>query len=286
MAKRFTDTEKWRKPWYRKLSSENKVLWQYFLDNCDHAGIIKLDADIIEMDTSIATSINKIEVDFKGKVFRVSEEHHFIPKFITFQYSEKFLNNNDKCGNSARSRLSMFGISISCKNGKLVPEMLGASEELARSYAGAMVTVKVIDTVKDIVTATDAAPATKESKPKQKDRRVSRPLSVEQINRLEEILGEKTVLDLSEKYCMRYVVEQIPDMKDWLLEKLGTKEEKTDVGARRFVSGWLGRGWDKWQRMNPEELDSKFKARQDELAAELNQMDEEFNSNESNNLRH
>ncbi len=39
MAKRFTSTDKWRDPWYRKLPYPYRDFWQYILDNCDNAGI-------------------------------------------------------------------------------------------------------------------------------------------------------------------------------------------------------------------------------------------------------
>ena len=41
MAKRFTDTEKWKDEWYTELSSDYKIIWQYLLDTCDNAGIYK-----------------------------------------------------------------------------------------------------------------------------------------------------------------------------------------------------------------------------------------------------
>ena len=44
MAKRFTDTGKWKKKWIRQLDPKYKLFWFYLLDNCDHAGVF--DADI------------------------------------------------------------------------------------------------------------------------------------------------------------------------------------------------------------------------------------------------
>ena len=43
MAKRFTDTDIWKKPWFRKSSPTQKCLFRYFVDNCDHAGILDID---------------------------------------------------------------------------------------------------------------------------------------------------------------------------------------------------------------------------------------------------
>ena len=41
MAKRFTDTDKWKDDWFLSLTNDQKVIWIYILDTCNHAGIIK-----------------------------------------------------------------------------------------------------------------------------------------------------------------------------------------------------------------------------------------------------
>ena len=45
MSKRFTDTEKWDRPWYRKLPVQYKMLFLFILDKCDIAGIWYVDFD-------------------------------------------------------------------------------------------------------------------------------------------------------------------------------------------------------------------------------------------------
>lgn len=44
--KRFTDTDKWKESWFRKLTAAQKCLWFYMQDNCDHAGFIELDLEL------------------------------------------------------------------------------------------------------------------------------------------------------------------------------------------------------------------------------------------------
>jgi len=39
MSKRFTATEKWDDPWYRKLPCKYRDFWQYILDRCDNSGV-------------------------------------------------------------------------------------------------------------------------------------------------------------------------------------------------------------------------------------------------------
>jgi len=45
MPKRFTDSEKWKDPWFRKLSTTGKLLFLYLCDQCDIAGFWEIDLD-------------------------------------------------------------------------------------------------------------------------------------------------------------------------------------------------------------------------------------------------
>jgi hypothetical protein len=85
MSKRFTETDKWRDPWFRNLSSQAKQLWLYLLDNCDKVGLIQIDLRLASTDcgqhineTHLAELSSRLEDCGNGK--------HLIPKFIHFQY--------------------------------------------------------------------------------------------------------------------------------------------------------------------------------------------------------
>ena len=85
MAKRFTDTEIWKKKWFRKLPPEEKLFWFYVKDNCDVAGVIELDLELCSF--QIGTEINaNILSNFKEKIIRLENGKYFIPTFIPFQY--------------------------------------------------------------------------------------------------------------------------------------------------------------------------------------------------------
>ena len=87
MAKRFTDTEKWKKPFIRNLSAPYKLLWLYICDDCDHAGIWQVDIDVARI--RIGEDINEQDaVKFFGdKVVRIDNGNKwYIPSFIDFQY--------------------------------------------------------------------------------------------------------------------------------------------------------------------------------------------------------
>lgn len=85
--KRFTETNKWRDPWYRNLSSSAKQLWEYLRDNCDAIGLVEIDLSLTSADCG--QKINETHIAELGdRVQRLSDRRFFLPKFITFQYGE------------------------------------------------------------------------------------------------------------------------------------------------------------------------------------------------------
>jgi hypothetical protein len=95
MAKRFTDTDKWKKPFLRKLKSEYKLLWVYILDECDHAGIWQVDFDVAEIKLGEKLNMEDAIESFEGKIHVFDEgQKWFIYDFIDFQYGELSKGNN------------------------------------------------------------------------------------------------------------------------------------------------------------------------------------------------
>jgi hypothetical protein len=95
MAKRFTDTDKWKKGFMRNLPIKYKMLWLYMLDDCNHAGVWETDFEVASI--RIGSKINEKEA---AKVFashiKIFDKGNkwFIPKFIDFQYGT--LNENSR----------------------------------------------------------------------------------------------------------------------------------------------------------------------------------------------
>jgi hypothetical protein len=104
MAKRFTDTEIWKKQrWFRKLSPVNKLAFFYIKDQCNHAGIWKIDcSDLIDdiglKDFNLDEFINEMNLDFdkingskihKERVKKVKDNNLWITGFLQFQYESK-----------------------------------------------------------------------------------------------------------------------------------------------------------------------------------------------------
>ena len=108
MAKRFTDSDKWKKRWFRKLNNNEKVFWMYLLDQCDHAGIWEVDFELAayfcgeSSDYEIKNTFNKQFIEFDdGKRW-------FIKDFIEFQYGR--LNEKNRAHLSAIMRLKQFDL--------------------------------------------------------------------------------------------------------------------------------------------------------------------------------
>lgn len=89
MPKRFTDTDKWKKPFIRTLQGPYKLLWLYILDDCDHAGIWQVDFEVaririgeqVDKQTALNIFADRIEVFGGGSKW-------FIKDFIDFQYGQ------------------------------------------------------------------------------------------------------------------------------------------------------------------------------------------------------
>jgi hypothetical protein len=87
MAKRFTDTDKWKKPFVRGLQGAYKLLWFYICDDCDHAGIWQVDLDVAEIRTGEKLNLLEAIKNYGEKIIPIDNgSKWFIPSFIEFQY--------------------------------------------------------------------------------------------------------------------------------------------------------------------------------------------------------
>jgi hypothetical protein len=85
--KRFTETQKWEDPWFRKLKPEMKLLWQWILDRCDNAGIIDPDIELASFQIGYQYPMDTL-LEFGERVEKLPCGKWFIPKFIGFQYGK------------------------------------------------------------------------------------------------------------------------------------------------------------------------------------------------------
>ena len=108
MAKRFTDTEKFSDIWYRKLPILQKVIYEYLIAECNHAGIIeKFDIELMSFKIGADITIEDIKA-LGDRVLFVSESVLFLTKFCNFQYGE--LNPQNKVHNSVIKELHKWGL--------------------------------------------------------------------------------------------------------------------------------------------------------------------------------
>jgi len=93
MAKRFTETEKWKDPWFSNLTNDEKIVWLFLLDDCNHAGIWQVNLRRLNFECRTNYSLRDIMNFLENRICEISEEKWFIPKFISFQYP-KFPNGS------------------------------------------------------------------------------------------------------------------------------------------------------------------------------------------------
>ncbi len=86
MAKRLTDTEKWKDDWYISLSNDDKIVWQWLLDNCSHAGLCKKGISMLNLMCRVNYNEQQLLEKMDGRVVCI-KNYWFIPKFIKFQYT-------------------------------------------------------------------------------------------------------------------------------------------------------------------------------------------------------
>jgi len=101
MAKRFTDTDKWKDEWYTELSSDYKIIWQYLLDTCDNAGIYKRNIKLLNYYCNTNVSAEEILKVFNKRVSQLADDKWLINKFCVYQYGNDFLESTNKAVLSA-----------------------------------------------------------------------------------------------------------------------------------------------------------------------------------------
>ena len=109
MAKRFTDSEKWKKPWFRGLSPLHKCFWEYLRDNCDHAGVWEVDFDLAEFHIGGTLKRDEITRVFAKQFYPFAGgKRWFLVDFIDYQYGQ--LKNTNNAHTSAIKILQKYGL--------------------------------------------------------------------------------------------------------------------------------------------------------------------------------
>lgn len=113
VAKRFTDTEKWKDDWFLRLKPVDKIFWLYICDNCDHAGIWKVSSHLAGIMIGQDVDLELALLGFGPKVQKLSDDYWFIPNFIRFQYG--LLDESNKVHKSVLAILKSKGLEAPTK---------------------------------------------------------------------------------------------------------------------------------------------------------------------------
>lgn len=119
MAKRFVDTNKYKKPFLRGLPGSYKLLWDFLCLDCDHAGIWIVDFEIAQTYIGADMPVTKQHALtlFNQDEDRIIEidggKKWFVPSFIEFQYGKL----------SEKNRAHISVISILKKHNLLNPDL-------------------------------------------------------------------------------------------------------------------------------------------------------------------
>jgi hypothetical protein len=108
MAKRFTDTDKWKKNNFTSLSKDMKLVWFYLCDCCDNAGVWDINIGLLNYQTGCSVSIEEIQDAFGDKI-RIQDDRLILTTFTSFQYGE--LNEQNRAHQSVINRLKKLAIS-------------------------------------------------------------------------------------------------------------------------------------------------------------------------------
>jgi len=93
MAKRFTDTDKWKDDWYMGLSNDYRIIWQYICDNCTGAGRFKKNFKLLNFCCNTSIDEKEFKKIFDGRAVDMGD-YFFFPGFLKFQYPRGL--NSDK----------------------------------------------------------------------------------------------------------------------------------------------------------------------------------------------
>ena len=110
MAKRFTDTHKWRNPWFRDLSDKAKLVWVYLCDECDHSGIWKADFALASFQLNFKVTHQQLLLWFDNKIHFFGEDKILVVQFFEFQYGQSKDTWSAKV--EAKKRLENLGFSV------------------------------------------------------------------------------------------------------------------------------------------------------------------------------
>jgi hypothetical protein len=116
MAKRFTDSKKWRNEWFRTLPLKAKLAWVYLCDECESHGVIKMDYGLASFQLDFKIDRLILSEWFRDKLHFMNDENILIVQFFEFQYGE----SKDSWSAKYRAKEKLEAMGFSIENNKLI----------------------------------------------------------------------------------------------------------------------------------------------------------------------
>lgn len=207
MSKRFTDTDKYKKTFFRNLPGEYKLFWDYLYHNCNHAGIWHVDFEIAQIYLGKDMLVDK---DKALELFNKDKERiqvlndgtkWLIMPFVEFQYGTL----------SESNRMHKSVIDLLTKEGVTMPLCRGLGE------------------AKDIYICKD----------KDKDK-VKVKENKEKKKYLEHVyLTDKELSSLIEKYGKEVTKKWVKDLNNYL--GINSKNRKKYESHYHVINSWISK---------------------------------------------
>ena len=84
--KRFTASEKWQDEWFQELKPTLKLFWVYVCDQCDAAGVWKVNIRLASFQIGEPLDSAEIITAFEGRIEDIGKGRWWIVQFVSFQY--------------------------------------------------------------------------------------------------------------------------------------------------------------------------------------------------------
>lgn len=126
MAKRFADTNKYKKPFMRGLPGPYKLLWDYLYLECDHGGVWHKDFEVAQLYIGRDMPVEEIKA---LELFNAGQERIRVSKdgdkwlvmgFAEFQYGT--LNPANRVHHGAIKALEKFNVNLEIQGVPLTPK--------------------------------------------------------------------------------------------------------------------------------------------------------------------
>jgi len=86
--KRFTETDKWRDPWFRRLPHTLKLGYLYLLDSVDNAGVWDPDFDAADFSIGAIVPWDDLKVAMGDRLQILPNKKWHVSKFVGYQFGE------------------------------------------------------------------------------------------------------------------------------------------------------------------------------------------------------